>query len=73
MIKMRNLVMMNNDWDSETTYEIYGFEDWGSDKILYRGTYRDMPTKFENAKVRAFGTAGMHIYIELEPGEEKNL
>lgn len=70
---MFNLVMMNNDWDSETTYEIHGFDDLDNDKIFYRGTYRDMPTKFENAKIRAFGTIGMHIYIELEPGEEKNL
>ena len=74
MITMHNLMMMNNDWDSaDTLFEIHAYEDWNGTKVLYHGTYRDMPTKFEDAKVRAFGTVRPHIYIELEPGEEKNL
>lgn len=73
MISLFNLEAMNNDWDSHTLVAVHAYEDWDNDKILYRGEWRDMPIKFGNLMVRAFGTADLCIYIELEPGEEKKL
>lgn len=64
---------MNNDWDFDTIFKIHTFEDWTGNHVVYRGSWADMPMKYGRFEVRAFGTEGMAIYIELKKGEEENL